>query len=274
MKLIQFSLAILFFLLSLSVAKSEHGGGGNFISIAYSEDKNAKPNNTVELKAISSRAVVIYLGGGGGQFKWTANHTSSSYPMTKATMDLSKNNISVLVPDWPYSLLIQKGGFDMVCGMRCSKETQKRLLGIMEYAQKQYPNQPIWIVGHSNGSISIEYFAKYLKKLNRLPELKGAISSASRIETEINIPELRLAFLHHYNDNCQFTNRSVAETLFKRHKKWLGDNVTLTWVNGGYNGGIWDKKGPCIGGHHAYEGAYQEANSKLKNIILSEKLVK
>jgi len=268
MKNVKLGVILGFLLLSLSVAKADHGGEGKFVPIPYSKDSKEKPNNTVELTAKDSRAVVIYLGGGGGQFKWQPNHKSTTFPITKSTMDLSKHNISVLVPDWPYSMKIEKGGFNMMCGIRCSKETQERLLGVMEYAQKNYPGQPIWIVGHSNGSISIQYFAKYLKKLNRLSELKGAVSSGSRTETWIEIPEFRLAFLHHYEDNCQYNHRSVAEQLYDRHKKWLGNNVTLDWIKGGHNGGTWDKKGPCIGGKHSYEGAEDEVVSKLKNIIL------
>ena len=92
--------------------------------------------------------------------------------------------------------------------MRCSKETQERLLNVLDYAKKNYPGQPIWLVGHSNGTVTIEYFAKYLKKLNRLSDLKGAVSSGTTRETRIDVPELRVAFLHHSKDNCEFTSPS------------------------------------------------------------------
>jgi hypothetical protein len=264
MRVIKLGLMIGFVLLSITATKAEHGGEGKFVVIPY---KDGKPNNTVELTAKDSRAVVIFSGGGHGLFKWTPDHRDNTFPINVAVMNLHKKNISVLVPDWPYSLKIQHNNNQMYCGMRCSKETQERLLNVLDYAKKNYPGQPIWLVGHSNGSITIEYFAKYLKKLNRLTDLKGAVSSASTKETRIDVPELRVAFMHHIKDNCEFTSPSNARQVFAMHKKWLGENATITWVEGGRNGGPWDKKGKCVAGTHSYEFAEDEVTAKLENII-------
>jgi hypothetical protein len=251
-------------LLYITIAKADHGGEGKFVVIPY---KGGKPNNTVELTAKDSRAVVIFSGGGRGLFKWTPDHRSNDFPTTVAVMNLNKKNISVLVPDWPYSLKIEHKNNIMYCGMRCSEETQERLLNVLDYATKNYPGQPIWLVGHSNGTVTIEYFAKYLKKLNRLSDLKGAVSSGTTRETRIDVPELRVAFLHHSKDNCEFTSPSDAKQAFAMHKKWLGENATMTWVEGGHNGGKWDRRGKCVAGTHSYEFAEDEVTAKLEAII-------
>lgn len=267
--MIRIGLSIIILFLSLSTVKAGHGGPGEMVYIPYMNGAK-EPNSTVVLTAEKSRAVVIFLGGGKGQFNWSTNHKSTDFPATNATMLLYKKNISVLVPDWPYSMKIYHGGWKMDCGKRCSDESYERLLNVLEYAQKKYPNQPIWIVGHSNGSITIDRFTKYLTKLSRLNELAGAVSSASRIEMKVEAPNFRLAFMHHYNDNCQYNPRSVATTLYKRHKKILGDNVSLHWIKGGRNGGKWDKKGECIGGTHSYEFAEEEVTQTLRTIILGD----
>jgi len=250
---------VLFF--SVSILKAEDI---KIVNIPY---KTKDSNITLTLTAKDSRAVVIYLGGGTGLFGWGESKTYSTFPVSKAVLDLHQKNITVVAPDWPYSMKIEKGGFDMVCGMRCSDETQERLLNILDYVLKTFPNQPVWIVGHSNGSISVQYFTKFLKKLNRLSDIKGVVISGSRAETRIDLPELRVAMLHHKNDNCQYTNHSIAESIFKYNKKWLGDNISIDWVVGGHNGGYWDSKGLCIGGKHSYEGAEDEVTAKLENII-------
>ena len=268
--MIRIGLSIIILFWSLSTVNADHGGPGKMVYIPYMDGKK-EPNSTVVLTAEDSRAVVIFLGGGKGQFNWSSNHKSTDFPATNATMHLYKKNISVLVPDWPYSMKIFHGGYKMECGKRCSDESYERLLNVMEYAQKKYPGQPIWIVGHSNGSITIDRFTKYLAKLSRLEELAGAVSSASRKEMKVEAPNFRLAFMHHYNDNCQYNPRSVAETLYKKHKKTLGDNVSLHWIKGGGNGGKWDKKGQCIGGTHSYEFAEEEVTQTLRTIILGDK---
>ena len=102
MRRMKLGLIIVFLLhLFITIAKADHGGEGKFVVIPY---KGGKPNNTVELTAKDSRAVVIFSGGGPGLFKWTPDHRANDFPTTVAVMNLNKKNISVLVPDWPYSL--------------------------------------------------------------------------------------------------------------------------------------------------------------------------
>jgi len=258
---IRIGLFVFIFLLSVSVGRADP----KLVNIPY---KDKEPNITLTVTAKDSRAVVIYLGGGNGLFSWNESKKYSSFPVSKAVLDLHQQNISVVAPDWPYSMKIERGGFDMICGMRCSAETQKRLLNVLDYTLKTFPGQPVWMIGHSNGSISVQYFTEFLKKLNRLSDLQGVVISGSRRETRIKTPELRVAMLHHKDDNCQYVNRSVAELVFKDNKERLKDNISTEWVEGGHNGGYWDKKGPCIGGKHSYEGAEQEATDKFRNIIL------
>lgn len=259
--MIRIGFFVCIFLLSVSISRADP----KLVNIPY---KDKEPNITLTATAKDSRAVVIYLKGGKGQFRWSSSRTYTDFPADRAVLDLHQKNISVVAPDWPYSMKIERGGFNMICGIRCSTETQERLLNVLDYTLKTFPNQPIWIVGHSNGSISIQYFTNFLKKLNRLSDIRGVVMSGSRSETTIKTPELRVAMLHHKNDNCQYTDRYVAESVFKDNKKRLKDNISIDWVEGGHNGGYWDKKGPCIGGKHSYEGAEQEATDKFRNIIL------
>lgn len=261
MKMIKLGLAICILVLSFTVARAEP----KLIDIPY---KDKEPNITLTVTAKDSRAVVIYLKGGHGLFRWSSNRTYTDFPADRAVLDLHQKNISVVAPDWPYSMKIEKGGSNMICGKRCSKESQERLLNVLDYTLKTFPNQPIWIVGHSNGTTSIQYFTKFLKDLNRLFDIRGVVMSGSRSEVRIKLSELRVAMLHHKNDNCQYTNPSVAESVFNTNKKWLKDNISIEWVEGGHNGGYWDKKGPCIAGKHSYEGAEGEATGRFRNIIL------
>jgi len=247
----------------------------DLIQTPYSGKPDKEPTITNEFKANDTRAIIIYSKGGKGQFRWSATNMTTDFPADKAIIDLHKKNITVLLPDWPYSMHL-KGGKNYDCDKRCSDDHLYRLLGVMEYAQKSYPNKPIWIAGHSNGSISVEHFVKLLKKLNRLPELSGAIISGSRPETKINVPDIKLAMIHHKNDSCAYT--SDAKLLYNKHKEWLKDNVTITWIEGGNNSGRYAKMGGasggpakgCVGGTHSYEFAEEEATAKFRSVILGK----
>jgi len=248
----------------------------DLIQTPYSGKPDKEPTITNEFKANDMRAVVIYIGGGNGQFKWSSSKMTSDFPVTKAVIDLHKKNITVLAPDWPYPMPLG-AGVKYHCEKRCSDDHLYRLLGVMEYAQKMYPKKPIWIAGHSNGSISVEHFVKLLKKLNRLPELSGAIISGSRPETKINVPELKLAFVAHKQDSCKKTIENF-DSLIKKHQEWLKNNFSVTWIEGGNNSGRYAKMGGsvggppvgCVGGTHSYEFAEEEATTKFRSIILGK----
>jgi hypothetical protein len=262
------SILLCFFLLFASIVEA----GTDFVSIPYiNNGKKLGSNYTLIAQGKTSKAVVIYLKGGDGLFRWQDVKRTQKSNVDWAVINLYKKDITVMAPDWPYDMRIQKGGSLMICGKRCSVESQERLLGIVEYAQKKYPGQPIWIVGHSNGATSIEVFTAYLKSINRLSELEGVIISGSRREVRMKLPELRLAILHHINDNCPYTTRDMAQFLFDIHKDYLGlgNNVSIDWIKGGYNNG--KPFGNCDGGTHTYEGAVDEATDKFGTIILGDK---
>lgn len=257
------SILLCSFLLSTSIAEA----GTDFVSIPYIKDgKKLGSNYTLIATGKTSEAVVIYLKGGDGLFRWQNFNRTRRQNVDQAVINLYKKNITVLAPDWPYDMKIKGGGSNMVCGKRCSIETQERLLGIVEYAQKKYPGQPIWVVGHSNGATSIEVFTAYLKSINRLAELEGVVISGSRGEVRIRLPELRIAILNHINDNCFWTNADVARFLYGLHKEWTKNSVSLDWIQG--NGKPF---GDCDSGSHMYEGAVDEATDKFGDIILRGK---
>jgi len=238
------------------------------IEIPYPDRPDEPQTVTNEFAAKNSRAVVIFLGGGHGQFNWSAYKTISTFPVTVGVINLQDRGISVLIPDWRYEMPI-KGGQNYHCAKRCSRDHLERLWGVMLYAQKTYPDQPIWIMGHSNGTISVMEYLKFLhKKKKQLDSLAGAIVSGSRVETRIPVPVRHLAVLHHRQDGCKYTQFSEAERIYRYHQGKLQGRVSLHAIQGGGSGPWATKLGECAGGTHVYEGAEQEMADRVRDIVL------
>lgn len=272
MRIIVLILSIInfFLLISFSVAEAKV----SLVDIPYLENGKKKlSNRTLVINPDDSQAVAIYLKGGDGLFRWTSSTTKAKRQnVDQAALDLGKKNITVLVPDWPYNMDIKGGGPMMVCGKRCSEETNMRLLNVMEFAQKNYPNKPIWIIGHSNGTTSTEYFANYLKKLNRLSELKAVILSGTRKEIRIKLPELRIFIVHSAIDGCPGTLPEIAKFVYVINQEWMKDNISLHWITGVKKDGKPQKPfGGCEGdSSHAYKYAVEEATNMFSKLILGK----
>ena len=127
-----------------------------------------------------------------------------------------------------------------------------RIESVVRYYRKKF-NTPVWLLGHSNGSISVTEF------INRSAEARslvaGIITSGSRYEIEVqdgvNLPVL---FLHHERDGCKDTPYSYAKSNSEKARSRNKGVTELSTVKGGE-----EKGDPCRDGRHMYLGAYEEA---------------
>jgi len=260
MRIIVLVLSIIhfFLLISFSVAEAKV----SLVDIPYLENGKKKlSNRTLVINPDDSQAVAIYLKGGDGLFRWTSSTTKAKRQnVDQAALDLGKKNITVLAPDWPHNMV------------RGSEETNKRLLNVMGFAQKNYPSKPIWIIGHSNGTRFIAYFVNYFKKLNRLSELKAVILSGTTNDIRIKLPELRIFMVHGALDGCPGTLPEIAKFTYAIHKEWMKDNISLHWITGVKKNGKPQKPfGGCEGdSSHAYKYAVEEATNMFSKLILGK----
>lgn len=143
---------------------------------------------------------------------------------------------------------------------RSSADHLERLHSVVKfYAHKL--NKPVWIFGHSDGSVSVsEYLNRSIENRN---SVAGVILSAGRSETRItddwSIPAL---VLHHDRDGCDVTPYEGAQRYYSAIKARNSALTELATVQGGVSSGS-----PCSTGFHMYERANGEALAYIEEFL-------
>ncbi len=211
-----------------------------------------------------SKATIIFLPGGDGSFNIAARNPSEpSWVLSKlySASKISPGLNSVFL-DSPYSLGWQGGNI----APRYTKDHLSRVLSVIQFYKKK-TSKPIYLIGHSNGAITLSAF------LNQSPEnqklLSGVIFSGSRNETYLDGPlNIPILFLHHEDDaNGRWTSYSQAEKLYQTVKALNLSATQFSTVHGGEAGGD-----PSTSGHHMYQGSLDEAANHIWNFIFNQNM--
>lgn len=204
------------------------------------------------------QATVIAIPGGEGRlgFKETTTGTRNQTALMLENLTragFSPLRTSVVIFDSPYEIFPY--------ALRRSADHLDRIESVIRYYKKKL-NTPIWLLGHSWGSVSVTEF------VNRSPDartlLAGVITSGSKYEIEIqNSVNMPILFLHHEQDGCQGTPYGYAQRNFEKAKSTNRSVTELATVKGGQPRGD-----PCRDGRHMYFGAYEEAARFVEQFIM------
>jgi hypothetical protein len=143
---------------------------------------------------------------------------------------------------------------------RSSADHLERIHSVVNFYSNKL-NKPVWIFGHSDGSISVsEYLNRSIESRN---SVAGIILSAGRSETRITddwaLPAL---VLHHDRDGCEVTPYEGAQRYYLTIKARNSSLTELATVQGGVSSGS-----PCSTGFHMYERANGEALTHVENFL-------
>jgi hypothetical protein len=215
---------------------------------------------------LNSKAVLLFFPGGDGSFDIASRNLPKPPWVLSKLYDASQkvSGLDLVFVDSPHSLGMRGGNI----GPRYTKEHLSRSLSVIQF-YKEKTKKPIYLIGHSNGTISEAEF------LNKSPDnqklLAGVIFSASRNETSIDGPlNLPILFLHHEDDaNGRWTSYSNAQGLYKKVKVLNMGSTEFSTVHGGEAG-----SNPSTSGHHMYEGSFDEAANYIWNFIFKQHLPK
>ena len=194
----------------------------------------------------------------GGEGRVGINETSTDTRNQTAQMlknfsrrDFTNLRVNVVVFDSPVELYPP--------AVRAGAEHLDRIVSVVRFYKSKF-NVPVWLLGHSNGTISV---VEYLKKRQATMPVAGAVLSGSvysiELDEGISIP---LLFLHHEYDQCGNTPFSHARSHFEKAAKSNKAATELLTVKGGEARGD-----PCRDGKHMYFGAYEEAAGQLAGFI-------
>jgi hypothetical protein len=161
-------------------------------------------------------------------------------------------------------VILDSPSFLQGIGARSSNNHLERIESVITFYKEKF-NLPIWLFGHSDGSISV---SEYLNQSNDSKKLlAGAVLSAGRDETRITkdwkTPAL---IIHHEKDACDVTTFGGAQRYFNRIKEKNTSATEFATVVGGTSSGA-----PCSTGYHMYEGAFGETLGLIEDFMAKHK---
>ncbi len=145
-------------------------------------------------------------------------------------------------------------------GARAAGSHQVRLEEVVRF-YRQRLGRPVWLMGHSDGSISVSEFLNRSEANRRA--VAGAILSASRNETRISVDwAMPVLMIHHERDACDVTTyASAIRTHQSVARRNSGPTRFETVITGSASGPA------CSTGYHMYERAAGEVRHYIAEFI-------
>ncbi len=146
---------------------------------------------------------------------------------------------------------------------RQGQEHLKRIESVVRFFKDKY-SLPVWIMGHSNGAVSITEFYKMLQKNQQQDLIAGAIYSSARHGAEFNDKtQLPILFLAHEQDKCPKSTPARGLAVFQQQQKTNLSKTAFVFIKGGE---IQTQNG-CHSGFHMFYGAGAEAYSAIDEFV-------
>lgn len=213
--------------------------------------------------AKQAKATLIFIPGGEGRLGITPDrknlggfYGATLKPLSDA--NLSSGAFNVVVFDSP----VQLPGIEYPIS-RQSTEHLLRVESVVRHFKAAY-GLPVWIMGHSNGAVSITEFYKMLQKTQKEDLIEGAIYSSARSGANFNDnTRLRILFLGHEREQCPKSLPSKAKLVFEQQQKTNPLQTAFVLVTGGEA----QSQNPCSSGFHMFYGASEEAYKAIEKFV-------
>jgi hypothetical protein len=227
---------------------------GIFIStLAYSQVfdvpyRNDPPTRTLLTPVKNAKAVVLLFPGGGGVLNLQDDgSTTNGHTFVRSRTLWAQYGIDSVLVDTPY---------DLGAGMRNSRsirDHQQRILNVVNYYRDKF-NLPVWIFGHSMGTVSVTEFVNggiEKEKLIAGVIVAGTYRSAT-VDSDVRVPVLAI---HHVDDGCATTPLVSSERIIEgRPKQSIAQFIQ---IDGGISEGD-------VCGSRAYHGFNQKEPEFIK----------
>jgi len=256
-------LAILFFaLVPLTVHAAE------VIAVDPIEDCflcSSAPSMTMYWQSPKAKVVLLVIPGGSGLVGISSEKNDLKQPFFDNLKRLTNTNfttgqVDLVVLDSP-RVLTSSGG-DL--SGRSTKEHMIRIESVVNY-YKNKTGLPVWILGQSNGGVSLANFARYIQDQKREGLIAGAIASTTRPETNfpssLNFP---IIFITHRLDGCR--NLDQIHNMYKRVLSSSSAKTGWMIIEGGE---AEVGKDPCRSGFHMFYKAGDEYAKAIDDFISS-----
>lgn len=170
--------------------------------------KDDPPTRTLLIPTQKAKAVVLLFPGGGGLLQLKDDGSTNNFHTFVRSKSLwAQYGIDAVLVDTPYDLGNGRSN------SRSTRDHQQRILNVVRY-YKEKLNLPIWIFGHSMGTVSVTEFMNGGKDQARLVAgviVAGTFRSAS-VDSDVLNPVLAI---HHVDDGCASTPVATSEGIIK-----------------------------------------------------------
>ena len=229
-------------------------------------DEGSAPTQTMLWESPDAIATLIFIPGGIGQLglKPTQTDTKNNFYQSLKLLThgtSSSKGISVVLFDSPAALDLNPRGYPW---SRASKEHLKRISSVVRF-YKQRTEKPIWLMGHSNGAVSVTELVRFDDPERGPALLSGLVVSGARTGTHFDAKPLGIPvlFLHHANDQCRDALPSSSVKNFEQVKQANKAPTEFRFIKGGEA----EARSPCQSGYHMYNGAETEMVEALRSFI-------
>ena len=211
--------------------------------------KDDAPTRTLLIPVKSAKAAVLLFPGGGGVLRLQDDGSTTNFHTFVRSKDLwAQYGIDAVLVDTPYDL-----GAGMR-NLRSIRDHQQRIFNVVNYYRDKL-NLPVWVFGHSMGTVSVTEFVNGGKDKERLIAgviVAGTYRSAT-IDSDVALPVMAI---HHVDDGCASTPLATSERIIEgRSSKTVSEFVR---IDGGVSEGD-------VCGSKAYHGFNQRESEFIKS---------
>lgn len=225
---------------------------------------SSDPTLTFYWPGSNSKAVLVFVPGGEGVIGLRPGQTDNRAPfhqMLRRLSDpaLTRGQVDVVLMDSPAPLSPRQS----FPAARTAGDHLVRIESVVRY-YKQRTGLPVWLMGHSNGGISLAEFVRHLQKKGSGALLAGLISSGSRNEARFEPPfEWPMLVMHHQQDGCSQTRPEAARSRYESVRQFDPSPVEFFLVTEGAA----QSADPCRSGFHMYSGAAEQAAAAIDDFL-------
>lgn len=207
-------------------------------------------------KSDSARATLIMIPGGEGHLGLSPDRADMGGFYGNTLKPLSNPGITsgifnVVIFDSPNALPV--GNPYPIS--RATAAHLSRIEDVVQFYKAKF-NKPVWLMGHSNGAVSITEFYRYLQRNQKEGIVSGMIYSSARngawFNSETNVPIL---FLAHEYDGCRNSTNANSLGVYKDLMKSNRQKMDYVLLKTGDS----ESQDACRSGHHMFFNAHEEA---------------
>jgi dienelactone hydrolase len=186
------------------------------------------PTKTFLVETAKPKAVALLFIGGDGMLNLNPDgSTTKENPLNRSANLWKQYGVNAVLVDSPYDLGDARRG-----NVRGKAEHLSRVENVVKHYKERF-GVPVWIVGHSMGTVTAVQFANQAERASSIAGIIIAGTHAGESLTKDFVKPVMA--IHHQKEACPSTPISASESIIKARSKETKSELVL--IDGGENVG-------------------------------------